>query len=139
MYLFYKTALNLPFQSGLFSTRVSFHVISWSIYMTDTVMHAVESLGVHCSWTPPVVGVCYLNPWSRVPCLPFSWVLIADPDWCSPHTNYAVKFSHLALSFFKVSIHMWLYLCTCVCVCACKWCYLRPYFKQAHSKIAMHK
>lgn len=82
--LFYKTALNLPSQSGRSCTRVSFHVISWFIYMTDALMHAVESLGVHCSWTPPAVWVCYLNPWSRVPFLPFSWALTADPEWYRP-------------------------------------------------------
>lgn len=81
LFLFHTTGLNLPSQSGLFCTRVSFHFISWFIYMTDALMHAVESLGVHCSWTPPAVWVCYLNPWSRVPFLPFSWTLAADPGW----------------------------------------------------------
>lgn len=39
---------------------------------------------------------CYLNLRSRVPCLPFSWLLTVDPDWCSPHAeaNSAVKRTH---------------------------------------------
>lgn len=55
---------------------------------------------------------CYLNPRSRVPCLPFSWVLTADPDWCSPHAeaNSAVKRTHFPTLdsdfFFKAPVHM---------------------------------
>lgn len=91
---FQKTALNLPFQSALLSSRVSFHVISWSIRMTDTVTHAVESPGLHRSWTPPVVGLCYLNPRSRVPHLPFSRVLAADPDECEAQADRCSENAH---------------------------------------------
>lgn len=74
---------------------------------------------------------CYLNPRSRVPCLPFSWVLTADPDWCSPHAeaNSAVKrtyFPTLDSHFFFFFFSKRLFVCDQMCLPLCEWCYLRP-------------
>lgn len=73
---------------------------------------------------------CYLNPRSRVPCLPFSWVLTADPDWCSPHAeaNSAVKRTHFPTldSDFFLFFSKRLFICDQMCLPLCEWCYLRP-------------
>lgn len=109
--LFHRAGLNLPSQSGLFCTRVSFHFISWFLWH-DRCPHACcrEPKGT-CSWTPPAVWVCYLNPWSRIAFLPFSRALIAHPDWHCSHTvanstvqfENPLEFSHLApFSFFFI-------------------------------------
>ncbi len=112
----FRTVLNPPSHSAVFCARVSFHVISWFLYMTDALAHAAESRGVHCSWTPPAVRACYLNPCAKVAFLPFSWALTADPAWCCPHTeaNATVKFSHSPNFFVKVFAHVWLCVCTYV-------------------------
>lgn len=44
-YFFFQKGHNLPSQSGRVCTTVSFHFISWFIYMTDVLVHAAESLG----------------------------------------------------------------------------------------------
>lgn len=100
----------------VFSPLVTFHVISWSIYMTATFTRAAESQGVHCSWTPPVMWICYLNPRFRIPCLPFSWApSTADPDCCTAHAKASCP--------NNFSCHP----CMCDYTCTCRRCYVIPY------------
>lgn len=125
--LWYKKNVTTCYLSLIFSMLQS-HFISWFIHMTDVLMHAEESLGVLCSWTPPAVWVCYLNPWSRVPFLAFSWSLTADPGWNSPNTgaNRTVKFEN---PLQHMGMHSHVIVCTCICVCRC------VYIKRACSQI----
>lgn len=114
-----KKRVTTCYLSLIFSVLQS-HFISWFIHMTDVLMHAEESLGVLCSWTPPAVWVCYLNPWSRVPFLAFSWSLTADPGWNSPNTgaNRTVKYEN-PLQFSHMGMRSHVIVCTCICVCRC--------------------
>lgn len=114
-----KKKVTTCYLSLIFSVLQS-HFISWFIHMTDVLMHAEESLGVLCSWTPPAVWVCYLNPWSRVPFLAFSWSLTADPGWNSPNTgaNRTVKYEN-PLQFSHMGMRSHVIVCTCICVCRC--------------------
>lgn len=81
---------------------------------------------------------CYLNPRSRVPCLPFSWVLTADPDWCSPHAeaNSAVKRTHFptldSIFIFFQSACSYAIKCVCLCVSGVIW-------GQPPSQVAQHE
>lgn len=109
--LFYKTALNLPSQCGRSCTRVSFHVISWFIYMTDALMHAVESLG--CTAAEHHLR-CEFVIWTHgleFPYCPSHEHSLLTLSGTGPHTqaNSTVKFSRMD-PFFQ-SVISYVYKC----------------------------